>query len=191
MAGVYMLFKPPSLFSDVPNVGSFPVSSQNQARQKHVPCADPRKIETLDMWSSAVLSFPGKIWGLGVSFLLHDAVLATGGVRTQIIVRGCLGLSHQLSCAWFHACPGCRSLSVGFWICHNGIWLVYCCSIMVPMGEGGSRTSYFSFLLTSIFSGTQFFSLISVHLYILFLLLGWKLSLPFLSNIQIAFKTMV
>ena len=40
------------------------------------------------------------------------------------------------------------SLSVGFWVCHSGIWLVYCCSVVVPVGEGGSRTSYFSLLLT-------------------------------------------
>lgn len=30
----------------------------------------------------------------------------------------------------------------------RGIWLVYCCSVMVPVGEGGSRTCYFSLLWT-------------------------------------------
>lgn len=61
-------------------------------------------------------------------------------------------------------------------------------------GAHGRRRfqNFLFFLLTDInFLWNTIFSLISVRLYILFLLLGWKLSLPFLSNIQIAFKTMV
>lgn len=66
MASIYMLFKPPFLFSEVPIMGSFLVSTEIQARQKPVPWATPQKIRILDIWSSSFfLSLPRENLGAG------------------------------------------------------------------------------------------------------------------------------
>lgn len=60
----------------------------------------------------------------------------------------CLAFSYQLRCGWIHAQSGCRSLSAGFWICPRGNRSVQCCLLMGPWGEGRSRDSCSSRLLT-------------------------------------------
>lgn len=101
-ASAYMLFKPPSLFSEVPNLGSFPGSTQVQARQKPVR----KSTQKSGHWMSGpVLLFPSE----GESY---DAVLEGGSTVRELVLPALCGL--------FHAHLVCRNLSVGFWICPKG-----------------------------------------------------------------------
>lgn len=170
-------------------MGSFPVSTQNQAKQKLVPWATPEKSEH---WAyGPVLAFPCQGKSGGWVFPFHCMMLCwelRGVRREEIMVRECLGFSYQLRCIWFHACPGCRSLSVGFWICHSGICLVYCCSITA---HGRRRVENFLFfpLIDITTLEHNFFSYLSVFVHLVPSV--GKETLPFLSNIQIPFRTML
>ena len=55
MASAYMLLMPPSIFSEILNLGSCLVNAQIQTRQKPVPWAVTQKIGTLDVRSNSSL----------------------------------------------------------------------------------------------------------------------------------------
>lgn len=160
MARTYILFKLPSLFSEIPNVESFFESTQIQARQK--PVGQPlQKIRTLDVWSSPFISFQRRIRELGVFSQLDNAVL-----KGEIMVRKCLSFSYQFCCGWFHAHLGCRSLLTGFWISPKGNLSLQCCSMGVPMGKRRVQGSLFLSLFEIITLEHYSFSYLNVFVYI-------------------------
>lgn len=126
MASAYMLLMPPSIFSEILNLGSCLVSAQIQTRQKPVPWKSSTKIRTLV--SGPVFPFQGESGSWASS--LNHVILCWGW--GGIIVREHLNFSYQLWCGWFPTHPRCSSLSTvsGFaakwtalcWLFNQCIW---------------------------------------------------------------------
>ena len=152
--------------------GSFPVSAQIQTREKPAPRVASTNIRTLDIWSSPFPPFPGRIWELGICSQSCDAVLGEG------LWLGSFSISFDMVGFLFALGAGASRLVSGF-ITKGVVGLCRIVQLVCPWGEGVSRASYSSLLLTSPPWNTNL-SLISGLLHILFPLLGRKLSPLFL-----------
>lgn len=76
MTSAYMPFMPPSTFSEILNLGSFPVSAQIQTRQKPAPWKSFTKVRTLE--SGPVLFFPFQGESGSWASSLNHAILCWG-----------------------------------------------------------------------------------------------------------------